>query len=307
MGGEFSAESPSGLNGDTGKKIEFTLNLYSNDKPVKNLQFSDIISFEQLKALVITGNNSRDEEILGILHKLGLTLTVTSFQKSTIAQLKAGLNFAEKRNYLIIILDDKEFDGFEAAQEIWENGLAQQFVIMMISSNDMNGNLLKCNKLGVDHYLLKSSEIKDLYEAIKISFRNIDKAAPVVGKESTRKDLRILVVDDNEMNQKVIGTMLKSLSCSFDFADDGFAALIQAKTRKYDIIFMDLIMPGMDGFESARKILEYNNTQLIVAFTADNLPETKRKAELSGIMEFIAKPVKLDDLKRLFSKYFVKA
>jgi len=65
-------------------------------------------------------------------------------------------------------------------------------------------------------------------------------------------------------------------------------------------------MPEMDGFESAQKILEYDNSILIVAFTADNMPETRKKAELSGIKDFISKPVKIDDLKRLFAKYFLK-
>jgi CheY-like chemotaxis protein len=69
---------------------------------------------------------------------------------------------------------------------------------------------------------------------------------------------------------------------------------------------MDLIMPEMDGFESARKILEYDNNLLIVAFTADNMPDSKRKAGLSGIKEFIPKPVRIDDLKTFFSKYFIR-
>jgi CheY-like chemotaxis protein len=70
---------------------------------------------------------------------------------------------------------------------------------------------------------------------------------------------------------------------------------------------MDLIMPEMDGFESARKIIEYDRNSLIVAFTADNMPDSKRKAELSGIREFIPKPVRIEDLKKLFSRHFVRA
>ena len=65
-------------------------------------------------------------------------------------------------------------------------------------------------------------------------------------------------------------------------------------------------MPEMDGFESARKILEFDKSYIIVAFTADNMPESKRKAELSGIKDFISKPVRIDDLKKLFAKYFHK-
>jgi CheY-like chemotaxis protein len=79
-----------------------------------------------------------------------------------------------------------------------------------------------------------------------------------------------------------------------------------AKAQKFDLIFMDLIMPEMDGFESAQRIVKFDKSVLIVAFTADNMPETRRKAELSGIKDFISKPVRIDELKRLFAKYFKK-
>jgi CheY-like chemotaxis protein len=207
---------------------------------------------------------------------------------------------------LVVILDDKEFNGFDSAKEIWENNLSGQFILIIISSNDIKGNLLKSIKMGIDHYIVKPYEIRELYDIIRTSFPQIDKSAPAGEQDKIRTDLRILIVEDNKMNQKVIGTMLKSLGYSFDFADNGFEGLIQAKTRRYDVIFMDLIMPEMDGFESARKILEYDNSLLIAAFTADNMPDSKRKAELSGIREFIPKPVRIDDLKKFFSRYFAR-
>jgi CheY-like chemotaxis protein len=67
---------------------------------------------------------------------------------------------------------------------------------------------------------------------------------------------------------------------------------------------MDLIMPEMDGYESTRRIIEFDKSNIIVAFTADNMPDSRKKAELSGIRDFISKPVRVDDLKRLFAKYF---
>jgi CheY-like chemotaxis protein len=98
--------------------------------------------------------------------------------------------------------------------------------------------------------------------------------------------------------------MLKNMGYTCDVAEDGYAGYLQAKTRKYDLIFMDLIMPEMDGYESSRKILEYDKSVIIVAFTADNMPDSKRKAELSGIKDFISKPVRIDELKKLFAKHF---
>jgi CheY-like chemotaxis protein len=100
--------------------------------------------------------------------------------------------------------------------------------------------------------------------------------------------------------------MLKNLGYSYDIADNGYTGYLQAKIKKYDLIFMDLIMPEMDGFESAQKILIYDKSVLIVAFTADNMPESKRKAEMSGIKDFISKPVRIEELKKLFAKYFKK-
>ena len=306
MGGEFTVESPSRPDDKLGTRMNFSITVYSNEKQEKDLKFDRIVTFANIKTLVIAGNQTRDEEILSTLHKLGLTMTVTTFQKSTVNQIKANQNYPSNRYHLIVILDDIEFDGFKVAKELYANNLSEEFIIIMISSNDKKGNLLQCITTGVDNYIVKPYELKELFDILKSNFPQVDNTTLTGESGIIRKDLRILIVEDNKMNQKVIGTMLKSLGYSFDLADDGFAGFIQAKTRRYDVIFMDLIMPGMDGFESARKILEYDSTLLIVAFTADNLPESKRKAELSGIKEFIPKPVRIDDLKKFFSKFFFK-
>ncbi|MDP4221907.1 MAG: response regulator [Bacteroidota bacterium] len=306
MGGEFSAESPSGLDGVKGKKLVFTISVYPDEKPKKDIHFTRKSNFDQIRVLVITGSQAHDEEILGMLHKLGLAITVTTFQKSTVSHIRTSLNYPENRYQLIIILDDERFNGLDPAREIWEGNLSGEFRIAMISSNDRKGNLLKCNNLGIDHYVARPYDIKDLYNILDESFPLPANIANAESPEYSAGNIRILIIEDNKMNQKVLGTMLKSLGYSFDFADDGFAGYIQAKTRRYDVIFMDLIMPEMDGFESARKILEYDKTSIIVAFTADNMPESKRKAELSGIREFISKPVRIEDLKKLFAKYFIK-
>lgn len=306
MGGKLNAESPSGLDGDKGLKISFTISLNLNETVIKDLQFDDITSFGQIRTLVISGGHLKDEEILNSLYKLGLNVSVTSYQKSTINQLMANLSFPEKRYHLLVIADNGEFSGFAVAQDLWDNNLSARFIIMIISSNDARGNLLKCIRLGVDNYIVKPFEIGELYDKIRMKFSGTDRQADRQEAETGGRNIRILVVEDNKLNQKVLGTMLKSLGYSFDFADDGFAGLIQAKTRKYDVIFMDLLMPRMDGFEAARQILEYDNSQLIVAFTADNLPDSRRKAELAGIKEFISKPVRIDELREFFRKHFFK-
>jgi signal transduction histidine kinase/CheY-like chemotaxis protein len=306
MGGELTAVSPSGIYGSQGTKVSFTLLTYSNDRQVKDLSNTRINSFEKIKTLVITGKQNRDEDILGAMHKLGLHISVTTFLKSTVNQIRANMNYPDDRYNLVIIFDEEDFDGFEVAREIWGNSLSAYFLILMISTNDKKGNYMKCITLGIDHYLVKPFDISELLNIIKNSFPYIEDTSLSVDIGMIRSDLKILIVEDNKMNQKVIGTMLKSLGYAFDLANDGYAGYLQAKIKKYDLIFMDLIMPEMDGFESAQKILNYDKTVLIIAFTADNMPESKRKAELSGIKDFISKPVRIEELKKLFAKYFKK-
>ncbi|MCE5346041.1 MAG: response regulator [Bacteroidales bacterium] len=306
MGGELSAVSPSGLQGDNGTRVSFTIPTYSNDRPIKDLPFGKIRTFDKIKTLVITGSQNRDEDVLSALHKLKLIISVTTFQKSTVNQIRTNLSYPEERYNLVIIFDDDEFSGFDAAKIIWDNNLSRSFVILIISSNDKKGNYMKCITMGIDQYLVKPFSIGDLQNTIKNSFTFVEDPSSSVDIDAVRSDIKILIVEDNKMNQKVIGTMLKSLGYSFDIAEDGYSGYLQAKIRKYDLIFMDLIMPEMDGFEATQKILAIDKSILIIAFTADNMPETKRKAELVGIKDFISKPVRIEELKKLFVRYFKK-
>jgi signal transduction histidine kinase/CheY-like chemotaxis protein len=306
MGGELSAQSPSGISADRGVRVTFSILTYSNDRTYKGLSFSKVTTFDKIRSLVITGTQNRDDEILGAMHKLGLNVAVTTFMKSTVNQIRSNMNFPDLKYNLVVIFDDDDFDGFDAAKIIWENKLSSEFVIFIISAYDKKGNYLKCNTLGIDHYLVKPFDNAELVDVLKSSFPFIEDRTASVGIGMIRNDISILIVEDNKMNQKVIGTMLKSLGYSFDIADDGYAGYLQAKIKKYDLIFMDLIMPEMDGFQSTQKILASDKSPIIVAFTADSMPESRRKAELAGVRDFITKPVRIEELKRLFATYFKK-
>jgi len=308
MGGSFDAVSPSGLSGDSGTKVTFTITAYSNDRLTKKVGQESVISFDRLKVLAITGVQNRDEEVLSSFHKLGAELAVTTYQKSTINQIKNSLNAQGEKYKLILIIDDEDFDGFEAAEALAKNNMASLFIIMIISSNDKKGNYIRCVSMGVDHYIVKPFSSGELLKALRESFPLIDTSS-TAGNSITdiKTDVRILVVEDNKMNQKVLGALLRTMGYKYDLVEDGYSAILQSRTKKYDLIFMDLVLPEMDGYESARRILSEDKNVLIVAFTADNMPEARRKAEMSGIRDFISKPVRIEDLKYLFSKHFIKA
>ncbi len=306
MGGELTAESPSGLSGDRGTKIVFSIVAYSNDKTIKTLNQEKILRFEHIKTLVITGAQNREEEILTSLHKLGLNISITTFQKSTIGQIRANINNPDNKYSLVIILDDEEFNGFDASKAIWDNNLSGNFVIMIISSNDQKGNYMKSITLGVDHYFVLPLNSAELKNVILDNFPYIESSHSSVDVSNIKSDINILVVEDNKMNQKVLSTMLKTLGYSCDIAEDGLTGVKMASDKKYDLIFMDLILPELTGYDAARRILAADKKAIIAAFTADNMPDAKRKADMSGIREFITKPVRIEELKRLFARYFRK-
>jgi signal transduction histidine kinase/CheY-like chemotaxis protein/PAS domain-containing protein len=302
MGGTLTAVSPSGLNGNNGTRVDFTVPAFADERIIKNLSSGEPTSMDKIRTLVITGHN-RDESTIGVLHELGLGVTVTTYMRSTVDQVKSNLSHPGERYSLIIIFDDEKFNGFEVAGSLWESNLSGNFIIIMISSNDRKGNYLKCTRTGIDHYLVKPPE----GELMKL----IRKCFPAATKEAeasvpSGNGARILIVEDNRMNQKVLSTMLSNMGYVHDIVEDGYEAFLQAKSTRYDFIFMDLMLPEMNGFEASQRILKHDKTIKIFAYTADNLPETRKKAELSGISDFVAKPVRIDELKKLLERHSKK-
>ena len=117
--------------------------------------------------------------------------------------------------------------------------------------------------------------------------------------------LNILVVDDDVVNQRMMQVILNPPGHNVDFASNGLEALEAVKQKRYDIVFMDLQMPIMDGVEASRQIRGWETTEgyntFIVALTARYLPEKGQELFEAGIDNYIAKPFKLDQIYRMLS------
>ncbi len=307
MGGDLIPSTPSGISKDPdcqGARFVFTVKVYSNKRLEKKSGADDIKSFEEIKTLVISGGRQRDEELLGSLHKIGLSTYVTSWQKQTINLIKSNLEQEEERYRFLIILDTEDFDGFQVAKEIWENDLFREVIMLMLSSNDQRGNYSRCIHYGIDDYLVKPFHISELFNILQERFPNIEPHLDYDLDGTLTKDLNILVVEDNMINQKVASTIFRSLGYEADLASNGEEAIDMVEDKNYDIIFMDLIMPVIDGFEASRSILAKNKDILIVALTADSTAESIKKAELSGMQGFVPKPVTQQDIRKVLLSHF---
>ena len=122
----------------------------------------------------------------------------------------------------------------------------------------------------------------------------------------TASDARILVVDDNDINREVVKAMLEPMEIIIDEAENGGAAVEDAKERKYDLILMDSHMPVMSGEEATRIIRSgenTNNTTPIIAITADAITGVREKLLECGMNDYLVKPIEIEQLCGMIRKY----
>lgn len=119
------------------------------------------------------------------------------------------------------------------------------------------------------------------------------------------KNLKILVAEDTEINQLLILQIFKKLSLKIDLVVDGLEALNKAKENKYDIIFLDIFMPELDGMETLSEIRKdsLNKTVPIIALTADVIDNAKERYLAYGFVDYLSKPFKIEDLKTILGKW----
>ena len=119
--------------------------------------------------------------------------------------------------------------------------------------------------------------------------------------------LRLLIVEDNVVNQKVVSHMLRRLGYSADIAENGLEAVHAFDDQDYDLVFMDVMMPELDGLEATRRIRETlprKRQPYIVALTANAMKGDREKCLDAGMDEYLSKPVKPEKLEWAIDCYF---
>ena len=117
---------------------------------------------------------------------------------------------------------------------------------------------------------------------------------------------RVLLAEDNKVNQKVVIAILEKAGCRVDTVDNGQDAIQQIRTKRYDVVLMDCQMPIMDGFEATARIRampEPISKIPIIAITAHALKEDHEKCVSSGMDDYLSKPVSRQELIDLINKY----
>lgn len=118
--------------------------------------------------------------------------------------------------------------------------------------------------------------------------------------------INVLVVEDHFINQELMKEMLQRLNCSVHTVENGKQALNTLDDHSYDVIFMDLQMPEMDGFDATREIRKREKEKKIpiIALTANAMQGEKAKCIEAGMNDYLSKPFEIQDIEKLINKYF---
>jgi CheY-like chemotaxis protein/HPt (histidine-containing phosphotransfer) domain-containing protein len=167
---------------------------------------------------------------------------------------------------------------------------------------------------------IKPSQLHEVLIRV-VSGAKQSKPAPMTSKFdpglAVRLPLRVMVCDDNAINQKVASRLLQQMGYKADITANGVEALAALDRQSYDLILMDVMMPEMDGFEATRIIRErqaqnsrfpnYKSSIIIVAMTANAMQGDREKCLAAGMDDYLAKPVRPDDMRTVVERWAAKA
>ena len=198
-----------------------------------------------------------------------------------------------------------EMDGFQLAEEIRKNPKLSGAAIMMLTSGGQRGDAARCRELGLAGYLTKpvgQAELLDAVLRVAGSKRSTEKPALVTrhSLREERRPLRILLAEDNAVNQKLASRLLEKHGHNVVTAANGRQALERLENESFDLVLMDVQMPEIDGFEATaaiRKKEEATGTHLpIMAMTAHAMQGDKERCLAAGMDGYLSKPLNVKEL-----------
>ena len=265
---------------------------------------------EGLGVLVVDDNAVNRRILKEILTNWRMQPTVVASGEEALVEMRRAAQAGTP--YPLVILDGMmpEMDGFMTAEKIRAHAEIAGATVMMLSSSMPAGAAARCVELGVASYLTKPVSQSDLIEAILIAIGVQEpEALPIADTPSDAppaNHLRILLAEDNLINRALATGILEKRGCSLVHAANGREAVEAAGREAFDLIFMDVQMPEMDGLEATRRIREAEQPTgrhtPIAAMTAHAMTGDRERFLASGMDEYISKPFAREELFTLIER-----
>ena len=265
-------------------------------------------SLEGVPVLVVDDNYTNRRVLGEFLIGWRMKPTLAGEARTALQHLKQAADTGSP--FPLVLLDSRmpEVDGFALVEQIKQDPRLAASSIIMLTSAGQRGDAARCRELGVTAYLTKPIGQAELLDAIlKIVGAHVHKTdqppPPLVTRHSLRegrKILRILLAEDNLVNQTVAARLLEKQGHAFEVANNGREALARLSAGSFDLVLMDVQMPEMDGFEATAAIRETEKTKgghiPIIAMTAHSLKGDQERCLAAGMDGYISKPIQVEHL-----------
>ena len=292
MGGTITVKS------EAGKGSEFVVSLTFKLSGEKK-SYGKIEQLQGLKVLVADDDTDTCLSVSSMLTEIGMRSEWTVSGKEAVIRAKHSMEIGDEFYAYIIDWLMPDMNGIETVRRI-RRVIGDSRPIIILTAYDWSDVEQEAREAGVTAFCEKPlfmSQLRDL-----LSNPMPEKKKPEE-EPLELKGKRILLVEDNELNQEIAQTILEDAGIIVETANDGAAAvqkMEQAHPGQYDLILMDIQMPVMNGYEAARRIRALNNPELacipIVAMTANAFEEDKEKSYEAGMNGHLAKPVSIETL-----------
>lgn len=296
MHGKIEVES------EQGSGTEFIISLMfrvqsSHQEP------QEILDLKECRALVVDDDFNTCDSVTGMLQQLGIRSEWTLSGKEAVLRVHQAVNRQDEYQLYIIDWLMPDMNGIELARQIRAK-VGDEPPIIVLSAYDWIDIEQEAQEAGVTGFCGKPMFFSELRECLYDAFHPKRKNEGALEKEPEEQySGRILLAEDNELNQEIAVEILSEAGFQVDTAENGKIAVEMVKKSQpgyYKVVLMDVQMPVMDGYEAARAIRKLENRKLaaipILAMTANAFAEDQRAALECGMNGHIAKPVDVDKL-----------
>jgi signal transduction histidine kinase/DNA-binding response OmpR family regulator len=292
MGGRLWAESEEGR----GSTFHYSARLpIAVDVPPV---VAEQASLSDLRVLIID-DNATNRYVLGeMVARWGMRPVAADGGEAGLRVLQQAIAEGDPFDVVLLDVHMPEFDGFMVAEHIQREPALRDATILMLTSAEHAGHLQRCRELGLSAYLIKPVTRRELRTSIERILSKTDRADNARVRPhpaAPTRSLRVLVAEDNVVNQKLAVALLEKLGHHVTIAPEGATAVKRVQDEAYDLVFMDVQMPHMSGYDATRAIRASESSAgrriPIVAMTARATKGDRERCLAAGMDDYVSKPI----------------